>query len=233
MRLDLPRIDEIARRFAAGERVAPADLQALCEMARELLRATPSQETVRVAMLLVSSRGALPLKSSQGEALGAAVLAAAQGALLESLGAALQEAGKALLTGKNWIHGLEQLAPQRKIGAQLGGLARSMTKTMHRHLASTGRALNFGMASGQLEPFDPKEIGYKEIPPFAQLARRECATDLERAQESLRLARLGILKLARFTHALSASPSGRLWDEALARQAALAVRDAEEHLQGL
>ena len=228
-RLRSEEIDEIARRFEAGEEVSSGDWRALCAMARELLQAEPSQELIRLALILVSSRGALPLKAAQGEALGAAVLKAAQGALMEGAGRALREAHGALLVGQNWIENLERLQPGSRLGQQVIGLARSMTRTMHRHLTSTAEAANFGMA-GQLEPLDPAEPGYREIPAFDQVARRKCANELEQAHEALRVARLGILKIARFTHALSASPATRTWDGALAQQAARSALDTRAHL---
>jgi hypothetical protein len=231
-RLRPEEIDEIARRFNAGEQVSPGDLQALCDAAREALDAAPSQELVRLAMILVSSHGALPLKPEQAEALGAAVLKAAQGALMANAGRALQEAHDALLVGRNWIEGIERIRPGSRLGQQVVGLARSMTRTMHRHLTSTAEAASFGMV-GQVEPLDPKEPGYRDVPAFEQIARRKCANDLEHAHEALRVARLGILKIARFTHALSALPASRTLDEGLAQQAARGARDAEAHLGAL
>ena len=231
-RLRPEEIDEIARRVETGERVSPGDSRVLCDMARELLQAEPSQELIRVAMILVSSRGALPLKAAQGEALGAALLKAARGALMESAGRALREAHGALLVGQNWIENLEQIRPGSRLGQQVVGLARSMTRTMHRHLTSTAEAANFGMV-GQLEPLDPAEPGYKEVPAFDRIARRKCANELEQAHEALRVARLGILKIARFTHALSSSPATRTWDEALAQQAARSALDTGAHLTEL
>src|SRR5205823_9406899 len=164
------------------EAVSPAESLILCDMARELLQAARAQGLVRRAMVLVSARGALPMKSAQAEALGAAVLRAAQGALLEHAGRALEEAREALALGRNWIEGLERVPRGARAGGQIVGLARSMAKTMHRYLTSTAEALNFGMV-GQLEPLDPAEPGYKEVPPLEQLARRQCASELERAHE--------------------------------------------------
>jgi hypothetical protein len=204
-------------------------LRALCDMAREYLQAEPSQETIRLAMLLVSSRGALTLKAAQGEALGAAVLKGAHGALMENFGRALQEAHEALVLGRNWIEVLERIQPGKRLGEQVVGLARSMTKTMHRHLTSTAQAANFGMA-GQLEALDPRELGYKEVPAFDQIARRKTANELEQAHEELRVARLGILKIARFTNALSRLPANQIFDEALAQLAARNTLDAAAHL---
>jgi hypothetical protein len=228
-RLRPEEIDEIARHLNAGEQVSPGDLHALCDMAREMVEAAPSQELVRLAMILVSSHGALPLKPEQGEALGAAVLKAAHGALMANAGRALQEAHDALLVGRNWIEGIERIRPGSRLGQQVVGLARSMTRTMHRHLTSTAEAANFGMV-GQVEPLDPKEPGYKEVPAFEQIARRKSATELEHAHEALRVARLGILKIARFTHALSSLPATLTLDEAVAQQAARVARDAEAHV---
>jgi hypothetical protein len=222
-------IDEISRRLEAGEEVSPGELRALCDMAREYVQAAPSQETIRLAMLLVSSRGALPLKAEQGASLGAALLKAAHGALMESAGRALQEAHDAVLLGRNWIEGLERIRVGRRLGEQVVGLARSMTKTMHRHLTSTAGAANFGMA-GQVEALDPREPGYKDVPAFDQIARRKCADELQEAHEALRVARLGILKIARFTHALSSFPATRIWDEPLAQRAAQSALDAGAHL---
>ena len=231
-RLSPEQIEDIARRFEAGEALSPEDFRALCAMARELLQATPSQELTRLAVLLVSSRGALPLKPAESEALGAAVLRAAQGVLIESARRALDEARKALVLGRNWLDGLDRVRIGNKIGPQLPGLARSMTKTMHAHLTSTAEPLNFGMA-GPLEPLSPAEPGYKEVPAFGQIRRRECASEIERAREALRVARLGILKTARFTRTLSSLPETRIWDEALAQQAAQSALDAGAHLAEL
>jgi hypothetical protein len=86
---------------------------------------------------------------------------------------------------------------------------------------------------GQVEPLDPKEPGYKEVAAFEQITRRKCATEFEHAHEALRVARLGILKIARFTHALSALPATRTLDDVLAQQAARGARDAEAHLREL
>src|SRR3954468_19679134 len=145
-RLTREGIDELARRFAAGEAVSTEEFNAVCEMARELLRAEPSAEAVRLAVLLVSTRGGAPLKSSQAEALGAALLRAAQGALLQNALRALEEARAALVLGRNWIEGLERSRLAGKIGPQVVALARSMTKTMYRHMTSATEALNLGMA---------------------------------------------------------------------------------------
>ena len=82
-------------------------------------------------------------------------------------------------------------------------------------------------------PVDPSELGYKEVPELAHIRRRKCANELERAHEALRLARLGILKVARFTHALACYPDTRLWDEALAQRSAKSAADAGAHLKDL
>lgn len=231
-RVNSEQIEEIARRVEAGEQVSPRELRAVCDMALELLQAAPSLELVRIAMLLVSSRGALPLKSSQAEALGAAVLKAAQASLLESAYGALQETRAALAHGRNWLEGLERIPRGSAVGAQLPALSRSMTKTMQRCLTGTAAALNFGMAV-QPEPLDPAEPGYKEVPAFDQVAPRPCANELERAHEALRIGRLGVLKVARFTHALSLFAATQVWDEALAQQAARNALDAAAHLAAL
>jgi hypothetical protein len=183
---------------------------------------------LRLAQVLASSRGAFPLEPAQAHALGAAVLKAAERPLIENARAGLSQARDALILGQNWIEGLERMRPGSRLGGQVVGLARSMTKTMHRHLRSTAEPLNFGMA-GPLEPLDPLELGYKEVPELAHLRRRKCASDLERAHEALRLARLGILKVARFTHALGSSPDTRLWDESLAQRSAKSAADAGAH----
>ena len=231
-RLSSEQIEDIARRAETGGQIPPEEVHALCTMARELLQATPSQELTRLAVLLVSSRGALPLKPAESEALGAAVLRAAQGVLIENARRALDEARQALVLGRNWLDGLDRVRIGNRIGPQLPGLARSMTKTMHAHLTSTAEPLNFGM-TGALEPLSPSEPGYKEIPACAQIRRRECANEIERAREALRVARLGILKTARLTQALSSLPETRIWDEASAAQAAQGARDAEAHLAEL
>jgi hypothetical protein len=228
-RLKPGQVEDIARRAEAGEAIAPDEVRALCAMASELLQAAPSPETVRLAVLLVSARGALPLKPAEGEALGAAVLKAAQGVLLDNTGRALDEARSALVLGRNWLDGLERVRIGSRIGPQLPGLARSMTKTMHQHLRSTAEPLHFGVA-GPLEPLSPAEPGYKDVPAFGEIRRRECASALERAREALRIARLGILKTARLTHFLSSLPETRIWDEALAQQAARGAADAGAHI---
>jgi hypothetical protein len=107
-----------------------------------------------------------------------------------------------------------------------------MAKTMHRSLSSATETLNFGIA-GQVEPLEAGVPGYKEIPPLAQIPRRQVATELERAHEALRLARFGILKLARFAHALSLSPAARTWDDALADLVARTGADIEAHVADL
>jgi hypothetical protein len=198
-------------------------------MARELLQAAPPAEVLRLALVLVSSRGVLPLDASQAQALGAAVLKSAERPLIENARTALQEAREALILGRNWIDGLERIRPQSRLGGQVVGLARSMTKTMHRHLRSTAEPLNFGIV-GPLEPLDASEPGYREIPELAQLPRRKASSALERVHEALRVARQGILKVARFTHALGSFPDSRLWDEALAQRSARAASDAGAHL---
>ena len=71
------------------------------------------------------------------------------------------------------------------------------------------------------------------MPAFGQIRRRECASEIERAREALRVARLGILKTARFTQTLSLLPETRIWDEALAQQAAQSALDAGAHLAEL
>jgi hypothetical protein len=231
-RLTAEQIDEIARRAAAGEAIPPEDLGALCSMAHELVRGAPSQELIRLSVLLVSSRGALPLKPADAEALGAAVLRAAEGILIDQARRALEEARTALVLGRNWIDGLDRVRVGSRIGRQLPGLARSMTKTMHQHLKSTAEPLNFGMAA-PLEALSPSEPGYKELPPCAEIKRRPCGNEPERVREALRVARLGILKIARYTNALAVFPETRIWDEALAEQAAGRVRDADAHLAEL
>jgi hypothetical protein len=230
--LSAQQVDELARRLEAGEPIAAAEGRALCAMARELLQGAPSAEVLRLAMVLVSSRGALPLEPAQAQALGAAVLKAAEPVLLKSACAALEEARDALVLGQNWIDGLERMRSASRLGGQVIGLARSMTKTMHRHLRSTAEPLSFGMV-GPLEPLDPAEPGYKDVPQLAQIARRKTAGALERAHEALRIARLGILKVARFTHALGSYPETRLWDDALAQRAADAATDAGAHVAEL
>jgi hypothetical protein len=192
----------------------------------------PSLELVRLAMLLVSSRGAIPLKPAQAEALGAAILKASQSSLVEIAGRALQEAHAALALGRNWLEGLERIPAGSRFGQQLQGLSRSMAKTMHRNLTSATEALGFGIA-GQVEPLEPGVPGYKEVPAFADIARREGGTELERAHDALRVARFGILKLARFAHALSLSPAARTWDDALAQAAAQTGKDIGAHLAAL
>jgi hypothetical protein len=231
-RLTAEQIDEIARRAAAGEAIPPEDLGALCSMAHELVRGAPSQELIRLSVLLVSSRGVLPLKPADAEALGAAVLRAAEGILIDQARRALEEARTALVLGRNWIDGLDRVRVGSRIGRQLPGLARSMTKTMHRHLTSTAEPLNFGMAA-PLEALSPSEPGYKEALPLEQIRRRECSNELERAREALRVARLGILKIARLTQLLSSLQETRVWDEALAQHAASAALDANAHLAEL
>ena len=230
--LSAQQIEQLARRFEAGEPLPADEFRALCAMARELLQAAPSAEVLRLALVLVSSRGALPLDSAQAQALGAAVLKAAERPLVESARAALSEARDALILGRNWIDGLERMRPGSRLGGQVVGLARSMTKTMHRHLRSTAEPLNFGMV-GPLEPLDPSEPGYKDVPELAQIARRKASSALERAHEALRVGRLGILKLARFMHALGALPDTRPWDEALAQRSANAALDAAAHVAEL
>jgi len=231
-RLTPAQVEEIARRAAAGEAIAADEAGALCAMARELLQAAPSPELIRMAVLLVSSRGALPLKAADAEALGAAVLKAAQGILVEQAAGALDEARKALVLGRNWIESLERVRVGGRVGPQLPGLARSMTKTMHQHLKSTAEPLNFGMAA-PLEPLSRSEPGYKELPACAEIRRRPCENEPERVREALRVARLGILKIARYTNALAVFPETRIWDEALAEQAAGCARDADAHLTEL
>jgi hypothetical protein len=231
-RLNPEQIEAIARRFESGDKVSPQEFRAVCETALELLRSSPSRELVRLAMLLVSSRGALPLKSEQAEAFGAAVLKAAQVSLVGVAWGALQESHAALALGRNWIEGLARVPPGSNFGSHHQGLARSMTKTMRRHLASTSEVLNFGM-TGQLEPLDPAEPGYRELPAFDQIARRQCTTELERTHEELRTARLGILKIARFTHALSGLSETRTWDETLGQLAARNALDISAHLNAL
>ena len=231
-RLTREQVAEIARRAEAGETVAADELRALCTMARELADAAPPPELVRMAALLVSSHGALQLKPAEAEALGAAVLKAARGVLVEEAQLALGEARKALVLGRNWIESLERVRLGGRIGPQLPGLARSMTKTMHQHLKSTAGPLNFGMA-GPLEPLSPAEPGYKEVPPLAEIRRREAASEPEQVREALRVARLGILKIARYTQALSVFPETKIWDETLAAQAAGRARDAAAHLAEL
>ena len=231
-RLTAEQVETIAGRAEAGEPISADDVRTLCAMARELTRVAPSPELIRMAALLVSSHGALPLKPADAEALGAAVLRAAQGLLAEQADRALEEAHRALILGRNWIESLERVRVGGRIGPQLPGLARSMTKTMHQHLKSTAEPLNFGMA-GPLEPLSAGEPGYKEVPPFAEIRRRACASEVERVREALRVARLGILKIARYTHALSAFPETRIWDEALAQQAAGKAGDANAHLTEL
>jgi len=231
-RLGVDEIDEILRGLEAGKLPDAGRVRALCGMARTLRDSEPSQELIRLATLLLSSRGALPLKSSQAEALGAAVLRAAQGLLLENAVRGLEEARSALVIGRNWIGGLERIRPSGKIGPQVVGLAKSMTKTMYRHLIAATEALNFGIA-GPIEPLERADPSYREIPPFAQIVRRKGANEAEEVQEMLRVARLGILKLARFIHAIGVSDAARLWDEALAREAAAAIADADAHLRAL
>ena len=230
--LSAQQIEQLARRFEAGEPLPPEEFRALCAMARELLQAAPSAELLRLALVLVSSRGAVPLEPAQAQALAAAVLKAAERPLIETARAALNEARDALILGQNWIDGLERMRPGSRLGGQVVGLARSMTKTMHRHLRSTAEPLNFGMV-GPLEAIDPSELGYKEIPELAQIARRKTSTALERAHEALRVARLGILKLARFMHALGSRPDTRAWDEAMAQRSAFAASDAGAHVAEL
>jgi hypothetical protein len=227
--LSAEEIERILRRLEAGERPADAQVRALCAMARELLQAAPPAEVLRLAQVVVSSRGALPLDPAQAQALAAAVLKAAEGNLIESARAALAQARDALILGQNWIEGLERIRAGSRLGAQVVGLARSMTKTMHRHLRSTAEPLNLGMG-GPLEALDPAEPGYKEVAEHARIPRRKCASELERAHEALRVARLGVLKVARFTHALGSSPDTRVWDDSLAEWAAKSVLDARAHL---
>lgn len=231
-RLATERIEEILRRFEAGERPSAEEFRALCAMARDSREAEPAPETIRLAMLLVSSRGGLPLKSSQAEALGAAILRAAQGALLENARQALDETRRALVTGRNWIGGLERIRPSGRIGSQVVGLAKSMTKTMYRHLTVATEALNFGIA-GPIEPLDRNEPGYREVPAFAQIARRKGTTEAEEAQEALRVARFGVLKVARFIHFIGTFDPTRIWDDALAREASATIADADAHLRAI
>lgn len=231
-RLTPEQIEVIAKRAEAGLAADAEEIQALCAMARELLSAAPSPELIRMAALLVSSHGALPLKVADAEALGAAVLRAAQGLLAEQARRALDEAQGALVLARNWIESLERMRIGGRIGLQLPGLARSMAKTLHAHLKNTGEPLNFGMA-GALEPLSPSEPGYREVPACGEIRRRPCESEPERLREALRVARLGILKVARYTHALSAFPETRLWDEALAQQAAAQARDAGAHIAEL
>jgi hypothetical protein len=230
--LSAQQIEQLVRRFEAGEPLPAEEFRALCAMARELLQAAPPAEVLRLALVLVSSRGALPLDASQAQALGAAVLKAAERPLIENARAALHEARDALTLGQNWIDGLDRIRPQSRLGGQIVGLARSMTKTLHRHLRNTAEPLNFGMV-GPLEALDPSEPGYKEIPELAQIARRKASSGLERAHEALRVGRLGIVKVARFTQALGAFADTRLWDEPLAQRAARAASDAGAHVAEL
>lgn len=223
-------VERIARRAEAGEPIAPADVRALCEMARELVEVSPTRDIVRVATILSTSRGAAPLQSAEYAALGAAVLKVARGALTEQARRALHEARDALAYGRNWVETLERLRLGGRIGQQVVGLAGSMTKTLHRHLTSTAEALNLGLA-GPLDALDPAEPGYREVPALEKMARRTEGGELEQAQETLRVARLGVLKLARFTQQLARSDPNRPWDEGLARQAAACAQDAGAHLR--
>jgi len=227
--LSAEQIEDIARRFEAGERLTAEEFHALCGMARDLLQSAPPAEVLRLAQVVVSSRGALPLEPTQVHALAASVLKAAERPLIENARAALSEARDALILGQNWMEGLERMRPGSRLGGQVVGLARSMTKTLHRHLRSTAEPLNFGMV-GPLEPLDPSELGYKEVPELGRIPRRKCASELERAHEALRLARLGILKVARFTHALGSFPDTRSWDESLAQRSASSAADAGAHV---
>jgi len=47
------------------------------------------------------------------------------------------------------------------------------------------------------------------------------------------VARLGILKIARYTNALGSFPETRIWDEPLAQQAAASARDAAAHIDAI
>ncbi len=227
-RLDRSRIDELASRAQRGEPIGASELGALCDMARGLLEIAPSDELVRLALVVSAARGAVPLDPAQAQALAGAVLKAAEGALVERARGALQEARNALVSGQNWIETLSRMRPGSRLGGQAVGLARSMTKNLHRQLRATGEPLGFGMAA-PLEPLDPSEPGYKDVPELAQIARRKCASEVERAHEALRVARLGLLKVARFIHALGAMQETQPWDDALAQRAAVAARDAGAH----
>lgn len=228
-RLNLEQIEAIALRFKAGEKVSTRELQAVCETALDHLRTVPSLEIVRLAQLLVSSRGALPLSSAQAAALGAAVLQAARPSLLANTGSALQEVHAALELGRNWIEGLARIPVGSKVGPRLPGLARSMAKTMQRHLVTAAETLGFGMP-GQQEPLDEAHAGFQAIPACGLIAPRQCVNALEHAHESLRLGRLGLLKIARFAHMLSGVHETRTWDEALAQLAARSALDAGAHM---
>jgi len=228
-RLNLQQIEAIARRLKADEPVSARELSVVCETALDQLRAVPSQEMVRLAQLLVSSRGALPLQPAQAVALGTAVLQAARPSLLVIAGGALRDVHAALELGRNWIEGLARIPVGSKVGPRLPGLARSMAKTMQRHLVAAAETLGFGMAAQQ-EPLDPSHAGFQEVPGCGLIAPRQCANALERAHESLRLGRLGLLKIARFAYALSGFPETRTWDEALAQQAARSALDAGAHM---
>jgi hypothetical protein len=120
---------------------------------------------------------------------------------------------------------------RREVGFMVG-LAKSMTKTMYRHLTVATEALNFGIA-GPIEPLDRNEPGYREVPAFAQIVRRKGTTEAEGAQETLRVARFGVLKVARFIHFIGASDPTRVWDDALAREAAATIADADAHLRAI
>jgi len=228
-RLNLEQIEAIARRVEAGEMVSARELRVVCETAHDCLRSAPALEMVRLAQLLVSSRGALPLQSAQAAALGAALLQAARPSLLASAGGALHDVHAALELGRNWIEGLARIPVGSMIGPRLPGLARSMAKTMQRHLVAAAETLNSGMP-GQQEPLDPAHPGFHEIPACGLIAPRQCTNGLERAHEALRLGRLGILKIARFAHALSGSAETQTWDEALAQHAARSALDAGAHM---
>src|SRR5438309_5930873 len=94
--LSADQIEDIARRFEAGERLPAEEFHALCDMARDFLQAAPPAEVLRLAHVLASSGGALPLDPAQAHALGAAVLKAAERSLIENARAALSEAREAL-----------------------------------------------------------------------------------------------------------------------------------------
>lgn len=231
-RLGPEEIADIARRLETGAKISRREMRAVCELALEMFKSAPSLETVRLAMMLVSSRGALPLKSAQAEALGVAVMKAAQASLLEAAARGICDAQSALELGRNWIEGLQQLPPAGKLGPRLPGLARSMTKTMYKHLSTTADVLNYGMP-GVIESFDMADPGYREIPAFEAIPRRESGTRLELAHDALRVARLGIVKLARFTHMLAREGEARTWDDALAKRSALLNDDLKAHLAAL
>src|SRR5581483_4168214 len=89
----------------------------------------------------------VPLDPAQAQALAGAVLKAAEGALVERARGALQEARDALVSGQNWIETLSRMRPGSRLGGQAVGLARSMTKNLHRQLRATGEPLGFGMAA--------------------------------------------------------------------------------------